>query len=91
MEEPVIHRACNVIKGQLSLKLCIKLLKCNNYINNFDKILHSQQVVDEISGNFSQAIHGSQMHNKLQKACEVLQKLTAFILGFSESVQVSRR
>ncbi|XP_039707853.1 polycystin-1-like protein 3 isoform X3 [Pteropus medius] len=48
----------------------------------------SAQVVDEISGNFSQAIHGSQMHNKLQKACEVLQKLTAFILGFSESVQV---
>uniref|UniRef100_A0A671EH09 Polycystin 1 like 3, transient receptor potential channel interacting n=1 Tax=Rhinolophus ferrumequinum TaxID=59479 RepID=A0A671EH09_RHIFE len=49
----------------------------------------SAQVMDEITGNFSKAVHGSQAHNKLQKACEILQKLTAFIPGFSESVQVN--
>ncbi|KAM5208636.1 polycystin-1-like protein 3 isoform 2-T3 [Hipposideros larvatus] len=48
----------------------------------------SAQVIDKIAGNFSKAVHGSQAHNKLQKACEILQKLTAFIPGFSESVQV---
>ncbi|XP_036087305.1 polycystic kidney disease protein 1-like 3 isoform X4 [Rousettus aegyptiacus] len=48
----------------------------------------SAQVIDEKAGNLSKAIHGSQMRNKLRKACEVLQRLTAFNLGFSESVQV---
>ncbi|XP_028357897.1 polycystic kidney disease protein 1-like 3 [Phyllostomus discolor] len=48
----------------------------------------SDQVINEIAWNFSTAIHGLQAHNKLQKACEVLQKLTAFIPGFSQPVQV---
>nr|KAF6318819.1 polycystin 1 like 3, transient receptor potential channel interacting [Pipistrellus kuhlii] len=39
----------------------------------------SRQATDEMACNFSQAI---------QKACEVLQELTAIIPGFSESVQV---
>ncbi|KAM5296967.1 polycystin-1-like protein 3 [Glossophaga mutica] len=48
----------------------------------------SDQVINEIAWNFSTAFHGLQSHNKLQKACEVLRKLTAFIPGFSQSVQV---
>ncbi|KAG8518462.1 Polycystic kidney disease protein 1-like 3, partial [Galemys pyrenaicus] len=49
----------------------------------------SDQVIDEIAENFSKAIHGLQAHHKLQKACEVLQKLTASLPRFSESTQVS--
>ncbi|KAM7059204.1 polycystin-1-like protein 3 [Molossus nigricans] len=46
------------------------------------------QVADEIGRNFSKAMHGSQAPNKLQKACEVLQKLTALVPGFSQPAQV---
>ncbi|XP_054552939.1 polycystic kidney disease protein 1-like 3 isoform X1 [Talpa occidentalis] len=49
----------------------------------------SDQVIDEIAGDFSKAVHGLQAHSKLQKACEVLQKLTASLPRFSESTQVS--
>ncbi|KAF5919531.1 hypothetical protein HPG69_000130 [Diceros bicornis minor] len=48
----------------------------------------SHQVIDETPGNFSKAIPSLQAHNTLQKACDVLQKLTAVIPGFSESAQV---
>uniref|UniRef100_A0AC11D6C8 Polycystin 1 like 3, transient receptor potential channel interacting n=1 Tax=Ovis aries TaxID=9940 RepID=A0AC11D6C8_SHEEP len=46
------------------------------------------QVIDEITGNFSKAVLGLRTHNKLQKACEILEGLAAFIPGFSESAQV---
>lgn len=58
-------------------------------INNSGKILHPQQVVDEEAGTMSKAIYGLQTHSKLQTACEMLQKLTAFIPGISKSAQVS--
>uniref|UniRef100_A0A2K5R3E3 Polycystin 1 like 3, transient receptor potential channel interacting n=1 Tax=Cebus imitator TaxID=2715852 RepID=A0A2K5R3E3_CEBIM len=48
----------------------------------------SGQVIDEIVGNFSRAVHGLQAHNKLQEACEVLQKLTALTPRFSKPAQV---
>ncbi|XP_059523555.1 polycystin-1-like protein 3 isoform X2 [Myotis daubentonii] len=48
----------------------------------------SNQVTDERAWNFSKAMHGLQPHSQLQKACEVLQRLTAMIPGLSESVQV---
>uniref|UniRef100_A0A4W2CC42 Uncharacterized protein n=1 Tax=Bos indicus x Bos taurus TaxID=30522 RepID=A0A4W2CC42_BOBOX len=50
----------------------------------------SDQIIDEITGNFSKAVLGLRAHNKLQKACEILEGLAAFIPGFSESAQVSR-
>lgn len=59
-------------------------------VNNFGKILCSQQVVDEIGGNLGKPTDGLQPHSKVQTACEMLQKLTAFIPGFSKSAQVSR-
>ncbi|XP_045843691.1 polycystic kidney disease protein 1-like 3 [Meles meles] len=49
----------------------------------------SDQVVDEQAGTMSKAIYGLQTHSKLQTACEMLQKLTAFIPGISKSAQVS--
>uniref|UniRef100_A0A2K6SHL1 Polycystin 1 like 3, transient receptor potential channel interacting n=1 Tax=Saimiri boliviensis boliviensis TaxID=39432 RepID=A0A2K6SHL1_SAIBB len=48
----------------------------------------SGQVIDEIVGNFSRAVDGLQAHNKLQEACELLQKLTALTLRFSKPAQV---
>ncbi|CAI9161872.1 unnamed protein product [Rangifer tarandus platyrhynchus] len=48
----------------------------------------SDQIIDEITGNFSKAVLGLRTHNKLQKACEILEGLAAFIPGFSESAQV---
>uniref|UniRef100_A0A2K5DFV1 Polycystin-1-like protein 3 n=1 Tax=Aotus nancymaae TaxID=37293 RepID=A0A2K5DFV1_AOTNA len=48
----------------------------------------SGQVIDETVGNLSRAVHGLQAHNKLQEACEVLQKLTALISRFSKPAQV---
>uniref|UniRef100_A0AAA9TDZ1 Polycystin 1 like 3, transient receptor potential channel interacting n=1 Tax=Bos taurus TaxID=9913 RepID=A0AAA9TDZ1_BOVIN len=48
----------------------------------------SYQIIDEITGNFSKAVLGFRAHNKLQKACEILEGLAAFIPGFSESAQV---
>ncbi|EPQ17033.1 Polycystic kidney disease protein 1-like 3 [Myotis brandtii] len=48
----------------------------------------SPKVTDERAWNFSKAMHGLQPHSQLQKACEVLQRLTAMIPGLSESVQV---
>uniref|UniRef100_A0A4W2GWE1 Polycystin 1 like 3, transient receptor potential channel interacting n=1 Tax=Bos indicus x Bos taurus TaxID=30522 RepID=A0A4W2GWE1_BOBOX len=48
----------------------------------------SDQIIDEITGNFSKAVLGLRAHNKLQKACEILEGLAAFIPGFSESAQV---
>ncbi|KAM9192129.1 LOW QUALITY PROTEIN: polycystin-1-like protein 3 [Dugong dugon] len=50
----------------------------------------SHQVIDEIVRNFSRAIHGLQTHNELQKACEVLQKLTAFIPRISKPAKYSQ-
>ncbi|KAF4010845.1 hypothetical protein G4228_001843 [Cervus hanglu yarkandensis] len=47
----------------------------------------SDQIIDEITGNFSKAVLGLRTHNKLQKACEILEGLAAFIPGFSESAQ----
>ncbi|KAB0352067.1 hypothetical protein FD754_016924 [Muntiacus muntjak] len=47
----------------------------------------SDQIIDEITGNFSKAVIGLRTHNKLQKACEILEGLAAFIPGFSESAQ----
>ncbi|KAM9607613.1 LOW QUALITY PROTEIN: polycystin-1-like protein 3 [Trichechus inunguis] len=49
----------------------------------------SDQVIDEIVGTFSRAIHGLQTHNELQKACEVLQKLTAFLPRISKPAKTS--
>ncbi|XP_055001578.1 polycystic kidney disease protein 1-like 3 [Sorex araneus] len=49
----------------------------------------SDQVLAELAGNLSQTIHGLQTHSHLQKACEDLQRLTAFLPRFSESTQVS--
>uniref|UniRef100_A0A8C9GMD7 Polycystin 1 like 3, transient receptor potential channel interacting n=1 Tax=Piliocolobus tephrosceles TaxID=591936 RepID=A0A8C9GMD7_9PRIM len=49
----------------------------------------SGQVVDEIAGNFSRAVHGLQAHNKLQEACEFLQKLTALTPRFFKPAQVN--
>ncbi|XP_015414276.1 PREDICTED: polycystic kidney disease protein 1-like 3 [Myotis davidii] len=48
----------------------------------------SNPVTDERAWNFSKAMHGLQPHSHLQKACEVLQRLTAMIPGLSEPVQV---
>uniref|UniRef100_G1R164 Polycystin-1-like protein 3 n=1 Tax=Nomascus leucogenys TaxID=61853 RepID=G1R164_NOMLE len=49
----------------------------------------SGQVIDEI-GNFSRADHGLQKaHNKLQEACEFLQKLRVLTPRFSKPVQVN--
>ncbi|XP_070940970.1 polycystin-1-like protein 3 isoform X4 [Macaca nemestrina] len=49
----------------------------------------SGQVIDEIAGNFSRAVHGLQAHNKLQEACEFLQKLTALTPRFFKPAQVN--
>ncbi|XP_045666179.1 polycystic kidney disease protein 1-like 3 [Ursus americanus] len=49
----------------------------------------SDQVVDEIGGNLGKPTDGLQPHSKVQTACEMLQKLTAFIPGFSKSAQVN--
>uniref|UniRef100_A0A2K5ISM7 Polycystin-1-like protein 3 n=1 Tax=Colobus angolensis palliatus TaxID=336983 RepID=A0A2K5ISM7_COLAP len=49
----------------------------------------SGQVVDEIAGNFSRAVHGLQAHSKLQEACEFLQKLTALTPRFFKPAQVN--
>ncbi|XP_024306022.1 polycystin-1-like protein 3 isoform X1 [Homo sapiens] len=49
----------------------------------------SGQVIDEIAGNFSRAVHGLQALNKLQEACEFLQKLTALTPRFSKPAQVN--
>ncbi|XP_049720726.1 polycystic kidney disease protein 1-like 3 isoform X1 [Elephas maximus indicus] len=49
----------------------------------------SDQVIDEIVRKFSRAIRGLQTHNELQKACEVLQKLTAFIPRISKPAKIS--
>nr|XP_023493010.1 polycystic kidney disease protein 1-like 3 isoform X3 [Equus caballus] len=50
----------------------------------------SEQVIDEIAGNFSKAVHGSPAHSALQKACEVMRTLKAFMPGSSESAQNSQ-
>uniref|UniRef100_A0A8D2F2E6 Polycystin-1-like protein 3 n=1 Tax=Theropithecus gelada TaxID=9565 RepID=A0A8D2F2E6_THEGE len=49
----------------------------------------SGQVIDEIAGNFSRAVHGLQAQNKLQEACEFLQKLTALTPRFFKPAQVN--
>ncbi|VFV25980.1 low quality protein: polycystic [Lynx pardinus] len=45
-------------------------------------------VADEPAGSLNKVIHGLQSHSKLRRACEVLQKLTAFMPEFSKSAQV---
>lgn len=58
-------------------------------MNNSGKILHPQQVINKKAGNMSKVIYGMQTHSKVQTACEILQKLTAFLPGISKSAQVS--
>ncbi|XP_055992110.1 polycystin-1-like protein 3 [Sorex fumeus] len=50
---------------------------------------HANRVLDELAGNLSETIRGLQSHSHMQKACEGLQRLTAFLPRFSESTQVS--
>ncbi|ELW63050.1 Polycystic kidney disease protein 1-like 3 [Tupaia chinensis] len=49
----------------------------------------SEEVIEEISGNVSQANYDLQAYNKLQRACEILQGLTAFTPRSSKPAQVS--
>lgn len=93
MKVVTVMRSLWFIKFVLStlVKTMSQTTKVQSFsLNNFGKILRSQRVVDEIAGNLSKPIHGLQTHSKLQTACEMLQKWTAFTPGLSESAQVSR-